>query len=106
MKKATTAIHRVTKERFPMSGYKFTVTNRKDPAIIELKKNVKVMNSERGWGTKMRVRLMGRGPRTMWARLEGRHPRAYDCYLPLDKATHYDVYVNDVYVPYQDHRGA
>ena len=45
MKKATTAIHRVTKERFPMSCYKFTVTNRKDPAIIELKKNVKVMNS-------------------------------------------------------------
>ena len=96
MKKATTAIHRVTKERFPMSGYKFTVTNRNDPAIIELKKNVKVMNSERGWGTKMRVRLMGRGPRTSWARLEGKHPRAYDCYLPLDKATHYDVYVNDV----------
>ena len=30
MKKATTALHRVTKERFPMSGYKFTVTNRVD----------------------------------------------------------------------------
>ena len=44
MKKATTAIHRVTKERFPMSGYKFTVTNRNDPAIVELKKNVKLMN--------------------------------------------------------------
>ena len=106
MKKATTALHRVTKERFPMSGYKFTVTNREDPAVIELKKSVKLMNSERGWGSKMRVRLMGRGPRVMWAKMDGKHPRAYDCYLPLDKATHYDVYVNDRYVAYEDRKSA
>ena len=106
MKKATTALHRVTKERFPMSGYRFTVTNREDPAVLELKKTVKLMNSERGWGTKMRVRLMGRGPRAMWAKLEGKHPRAYDCYLPLDKAVYYDVYVNDRYVAYEDRKSA
>ena len=102
MKKSTTALHRVTKERFPMSGYKFTVTHRNDPAVKALKENVKIMNSERGWGTKMRVRLMGRGPRAIWARADGRHPRAYDCYLPLDKATHYDVYVNDIDAYYSD----
>ena len=38
---------------------------------------------------------MGRGPRVRWARIEGRHPRSYDSYLPVDKATHYDVYVHD-----------
>ena len=96
MKKADTALARWTKERSPFSGYKFTVTNREDPALLRLKETVKESNKTYAWGNKLRVRLMGRGPRASWARIEGKHPRAYDSYLPLDKATHYDVYVNDV----------
>ena len=105
MKKATTALFRVTKERSPFSGYCFTVTNRNDPAILDLKKNVKRSNKEYT-GSKLRVRLMGRGPRTVWAKLEGKHPRAYDSYLPLDKATYYDVYIGKQDPYYISHRGA
>tara|TARA_A100000172_G_scaffold80777_2_gene71346 strand:+ start:432 stop:719 length:288 start_codon:yes stop_codon:yes gene_type:complete len=93
MKRSSQALARWTKERFPLSGYKFTVTNRDDEAVKTLKQAVKLMNKDSS--TKHRVRFMGRGQRTAWARVEGRHPRAYDCYLPLDKATHFDVYVHE-----------
>ena len=107
MKNATTALFRVTKERSPFSGYCFTVTNRKDPAVLDLKKNVKRSNREIGnSNNKLRVRLMGRGPRTMWAKIEGKHPRAYDSYLPLDKAVYYDVYIGRQDPYYTSHRGA
>ena len=101
MKTAATAMARWTPQRHTHSGYKFTVTNRDDPAVLTLKKLVKEENKNT-WdkSRRQRVRLMGRGPRTIWAKAEDRHPRAYDCYLPLDKATHYDVYVNSAYVPY------
>ena len=93
MKKADAALARWTNERVPDSGYKFSITNRNDDALIRLKKVVKEHNANT-FGDKLRVRLMGRGPRTIWARAEGKDPRAYDCYLPLNKATHFDVYVN------------
>ena len=101
MKPASTAVARWTKDRSTFSGYKFTVTNRNDPAVLTLKKLVKEENKDRYIKEhRQRVRLMGRGPRAMWARAEGKHPRAYDSYIPLDKATHYDVYINSAYVPY------
>ena len=93
MKRSSQALARWTKERHPLSGYRFTVTNRDDEAVKTLKKAVQLMNKNSS--RPHRVRLMGRGQRTAWARVEGLHPRAYDCYLPLDKATHFDVYVHE-----------
>ena len=39
------------------------------------------------------VKCQGRGPRTKYARAEGRHPRAYDRSIPLSIAERMDVYV-------------
>lgn len=39
------------------------------------------------------VKCQGRGPRTKYARAEGRHPRAYDRSIPLSIAEKMDVYV-------------
>lgn len=43
-----------------------------------------------------RVRLMGRGPRRVSARLDARHRTAYDSCLPQRHATHFDVYIHEV----------
>ena len=45
-----------------------------------------------------RVRLMGRGPRRVYANTNfgGRHNTAYDAYLPQRYATRFDVYIADV----------
>ena len=45
-----------------------------------------------------RVRLMGRGPRRVYANANygGRYNSAYDSYLPQRYATHFDVYVSEV----------
>jgi len=43
-----------------------------------------------------RVRLMGRGPRRVNARADGRHRTAYDSSLPQRYATRFDVYVHEV----------
>ena len=97
MKKSDAALARWTNERLPDSGYRFSNTSRKDDALKRLKKIVKAHNKNLTYGDKLRVRVMGRGPRAMWARSEGLDARAYDCYLPLDKATYFDVYVNKLY---------
>jgi len=39
------------------------------------------------------VKCQGRGPRASIARAEGRHPRAYDQFIPLSKSQKWDVYV-------------
>ena len=43
-----------------------------------------------------RVKCQGRGPRTSAAISAGRHPRAYDQYLPLPAAERMDVYVYQI----------
>ena len=43
-----------------------------------------------------RVRLMGRGPRRIHAKADGRHRTAYDSSLPQKYATRFDVYVHEV----------
>ena len=40
-----------------------------------------------------RVKLQGRGPRTVHALADGKRPRAYDQYLPLRHAERVDVYI-------------
>lgn len=40
-----------------------------------------------------RVKLQGRGPRTIHAIADGKHPRAYDQSLPLRHAERVDVYM-------------
>ena len=42
-----------------------------------------------------RVRLMPRGPRVESAWTDYKSRRAYDSYLPMRHATHFDVYVQD-----------
>ncbi len=97
MKQSDAVLARWTNERNPSSGYRFTITNTNDAALLRLKKIVKEHNIDQLKKNKLRVRLMGRGRRAMWARAEGKHPRAYDCYLPLSKASHMDVYVNKLH---------
>ena len=90
------ALAKWTKNRQARSGYKFTVTSPKDPAVALLRKVVKAHNNDYfGFSKKLRVNLMGRGPRVAWAKALGLHPRSFDSYLPYDKATHFDVYVNE-----------
>ena len=45
-----------------------------------------------------RVRLMGRGPRRVYANTNygGRYNTAYDSYLPQRYATRFDVYISEV----------
>jgi hypothetical protein len=47
----------------------------------------------RGKLPRYRVKCQGRGHRTFSARLDGKHPRAYDQSLPLKHAKTMDVYV-------------
>lgn len=42
-----------------------------------------------------RVRLMGRGPRRVAARIDGVRSSAYDSSLPQRHATHFDVYIHE-----------
>ena len=113
--------------------YRFTVTDKNDPALIALKLQVKEHNKqvrlnkkrlEEGYFANSysfisdlltrlsaqnemynrimkrrcrRVRLMPRGPRREAARKDGKWASAYDCSLPHRHATHFDVYVHEVY---------
>lgn len=43
-----------------------------------------------------RVRLMGRGPRRIYAKADGLHRTAYDSSLPQKYATRFDIYVHEV----------
>ena len=86
-------------------SYQFTVTDPKDPRIVELKKQIAFCNklsreATRGYNYNdtvhalWRVRLMPRGKRVEAAWGDYRSRRAYDSYLPIRHGSHYDVYVH------------
>jgi hypothetical protein len=87
-------------------AYKFSVYTKDDADLIALKKRVRENNElSRGRARRMgtmkyspkilKVRLMARGPRTIWAKQEQRHPRTYDAYLPHEYADYFDVYCSE-----------
>jgi hypothetical protein len=77
--------------------------------IETIRKAIKVVNADLrrfkygsrqkkdGYGSQYyeqyRVALKARGPRTIHARADGRHPRAYDQSLPLRHAERIDLYI-------------
>lgn len=84
-------------------AYKFSVYTKDDADLIALKKRVRENNElsrrrARRLNTVeyspkiLKVVLMARGPRTIWAKQEQRHPRTYDTYLPHKYADYFDVY--------------
>ena len=92
------------------TGYRFTVYSKNDEQLLNLKENIKRHNimarqcirdvykhwgghPEHGYHTKIeRVKLMGRGPRSVHSINDFGHARAYDQNLPHKYATHWDVY--------------
>ena len=86
-------------------AYQFTVTDRNDPQIAELKAKIAFVNKlsrseTRGYNYNnvvhplWRVRLMPRGARVEAAWGDYRSRRAYDSYLPARHGDRYDVYVH------------
>jgi len=77
--------------------------------IETIRKAIKVVNADLrrfkygsrqkkdGYGSQSyeqyRVALKARGPRTIHARADGKHPRAYDLTLPLRHAERIDLYI-------------
>ena len=80
------------------SSYRFTIENKSDPELANLKLSVREYNKQvkrYPWlGEPKRVMLMGRGPRR---KSDGSmiHPNC-DSNLRHKYATHFDVYVQDV----------
>ena len=75
--------------------------------VEALRKVVKNINKNSKWleekyshryhGVKLpryRIKLQGRGPRTIHAIADGRSPRAYDSTLPIRHAERLDVYIH------------
>ena len=94
-----------TKNRDVHSSYRFSTTDKNHPLIQEMKAIAKEENKSRRKYAKrnnreadiIRLRLMPRGPRAeSSAIVYGRNRRkSYDSYLPMEFATHFDVYVSD-----------
>ena len=94
-----------TKNRDVHSSYRFSTTDKNHPLIQEMKDIAKKENKSRRKYAKqnnrepniIRLRLMPRGPRTTASQIVyGRNRRrSYDSYLPMEFATHFDVYVHD-----------
>jgi len=93
-------------------NYRFTIESLNDPHLAALRKEVKRNNKAiralaRQTGREYyanglkRVRLMPRGPRVEAAWTDYKSRRAYDSYLPMRHATHFDVYVQDDDKAYQ-----
>ena len=85
-------------------AYRFTTTDREAPEVLALKRQIAAHNKEvrasmRKYGRKfsklLRVRFMGRGPRKVHAKRYERFRCSFDSYLPVDLATHFDVYVHE-----------
>jgi len=87
-------------------AYTFSVYTKDDPDLIALKKRVREHNARsrsraRSTGSMqysadlLAVRLMPRGPRSIWAKQQQRHPRAFDSYLPHEYADYFDVYCSE-----------
>ena len=85
-------------------AYRFTTTDRNALEVLALKRQIAAHNKEvrasmRKYGRKfsklLRVRFMGRGPRKIHAERYARWKCSFDSYLPVDLATHFDVYVHE-----------
>ena len=94
------------------SDYSFSVIDKSDEQLLAIKEDVrrhnawirrdvrdyaKEVGAERALrymesNPLQRVRLMARGPRAMYARLEGLYPRTYDSFIPHKYAKYFDVY--------------
>jgi len=75
-----------TKNRKTLA-YRFTISDKSDKALINLKALIKAHNSKvkrNGYGTALRIRLMARG---------GKRGQTYS--TPHKNATHFDVYVHN-----------
>ena len=86
--------------------YRFSVTSKDDPMLLALKEDISRHNKEirarlrednrkadnDPYNSILRVRLMARGPRAMYAKLDGRYARAYDSFIPHKYAKYFDVY--------------
>lgn len=90
--------------RMRTEAYQFTVESLDDPLLVALKKEIARNNKAmralaRQTGREYyahnlkRVRVMPRGPRVEAAWGDYKSRRAYDSYLPIRHATHFDVYV-------------
>ena len=87
--------------------YRFTVSHKKHPLVLDLKKKAAKHNAHArkfalkhnwelgNWNSLMRVRLMPRGPRVKHALADGHNRRYYDQYLPHKHAEYFDVYYAD-----------
>jgi hypothetical protein len=91
-------------------AYRFSVYTKDDKDLIALKERVKKNNElvrtrsrKHGfvYGEILRIRLMSRGPRRIWAKQDFDHPSyysgtfgQYDAYLPHRYAEYFDVYVD------------
>jgi hypothetical protein len=74
-----------TKNRKTLA-YRFTISDKSDKALINLKALIKAHNStvRNGYGTALRIQLMGRGGK-----------RGHNYSTPHKNATHFDVYVHN-----------
>ena len=86
------------------SGYKFSTSDKNHSFVKALKQNAKQYNDRRRELRKqnndidadpIRVRLMPRGHRVGPSLKDFNRRRAYDTYLPMRYASHFDVYVYD-----------
>lgn len=103
------ATYKNTKDKHARtSAYKFTITDLNDESLVALKEDVKRHNKETRKKVRKgewkitskhvnlwRVHLMPRGPRTEPSIKDYKHRYAYQSYLPMKYATHYDVYIHD-----------
>lgn len=68
-------------------------------AVSKINKINKRLDKSFAYNNKLpryRVKCQGRGHRTFSAKLDGKHPRAYDQSLPLKHAKTMDVYVYSI----------
>ena len=98
------------------TDYMFSVKTKDDPMLLALKEDIarhnkwvrdyirevaKTSSIETtleylgGYRSLRRVRLMSRGPRAVYAKLEGLYPRAYDSFIPHKYAEYFDVYAGE-----------
>lgn len=94
-----------------VTAYQFTTEDRNDDRIAMMKKVIATTNKiaredfRNGYSNNVslyRVRLMPRGPRVEAAWGDYRSRRAYDSYLPMRHARHFDVYIHrDTSAEYQ-----
>ena len=90
------------------ADYVFSIKTKDDPMFLALKENIKRHNKDvrarlrredrktdgrYPYVSIMRTRVMARGPRALYSKLDYGHGYAYDCSLPHKYAAYFDVYV-------------